>query len=122
MKTRRFLALGLGVVLVAAACSSTGLTADDFRGQAFASTDELVARLDCDGQWTSMTGSLIGSPSIDWNAKKVVETAKELMGTDEPRAATDAIRAGDVWVLIDEHGQPFGGVEPGQAFIWCSTG
>jgi len=122
LRTRRLLAVGLGVVLVVTACSSPTLTADDIRGQAFASTDELVARLDCDGQWTTMTGSLIGSPSIDWNAKKVVDAAKDLMGTDDQRAAADAIRAGDVWVLIDEHGRPFGGLEPGQGLIWCSNG
>ncbi len=117
---RWLLAVTLGLALVAAACSSTTLTVDDIRDQAFDNSDELVAWLECDGQWTSVTGSLVGSSEVDWNAKKVVDTAKELMGTDEPRAATDAILAGGMWVLIDAQGRPFGGMEPGRALIFCS--
>lgn len=117
---RRLLAGTFGLALVVAACSSTTLTVHDIRDQAFDSSDELVAWLECDGQWTSVTGSLIGSPEVDWNARKVVDTANELMGTGEPRAAADAILAGGVWVLIDAQGRPFGGMEPGRSLVFCS--
>ena len=122
MRTRQLLAVSLVLVLVAAACSATNLTADDFRDQSFDNTDELVAWLDCDGQWTRMTGSMIGSPRSDWDGKKVVDTAREMMGTGDHPAVADAVRAGSIWVLVDEDGRPFGGLEPGHDLTFCSSG
>jgi hypothetical protein len=96
------------------------LTVDDIGGRSFHNNYELIAWLDCDGQLYS-TADAIGPPSIDWNAGKVVDMTKEVMGLGEPVTA-DAVRAGNVWVLIDEAGRPFGGLEPGQDILWCSAG
>ncbi len=120
MRRRRLLAVSLGLVLVAAACSGTALTVDDIGVRSFRSNDELIAWLDCDGQWYS-TADAIGTPSTDWNEEKVVDTTNDVMGLDEPVAA-DTVRAGNVWVLIDEDGRLFGGLEPGQDILWCSSG
>lgn len=120
MRSRRLLAVSLGVVFVAAACSGTALTVDDIGGRSFHNNDELIAWLDCDGQWYR-TADAIGLPSIDWNTQKVVDTTKEVMGSGGSVTA-NAVRAGNVWVLIDEAGRPFGGLEPGQDFLWCSSG
>lgn len=120
VRSRRRLAVSLGLVFVAAACSGTALTVDDIGGRSFHNNDELIAWLDCDGQLYSMADA-IGPPSIDWNTEKVVDTTKEVMGLGGPVTA-DAVRAGNVWVLIDEAGRPFGGLEPGQDILFCSTG
>ena len=120
VRSRRLLALSLGVAFVAAACSGTALTVDEIGGRSLQNNDELIAWLDCDGQLYS-TADAIGPPSIDWNAEKVVDTTKEVMGLGGPVTA-DAVRAGNVWVLIDEAGRPFGGLEPGQDILFCSTG
>jgi len=121
VRSWRLLAVSLGVVFVAAACSATDLTVDDIRGQSFDNNGELRAWLDCDGQTISMWDAT-GPPSIDWNPEKVVDTAKESMGMGEQPVAADAVRAGNVWVLIDGDGRPFGGLEPGQDITWCSNG
>jgi hypothetical protein len=112
--------VSLGVVFVAAACSGTALTVDDIGGRSLHDNDELIAWLDCDSQWYS-TADAIGPPSIDWNTEKVVDTTKEVMGLGGLVTA-DAVRAGNVWVLIDGNGRPFGGLEPGQDIVWCSSG
>lgn len=108
------------MVFVAAACSTTGLTVDDVRGQFFDNNEKLAAWLECDGQLTSLSDPVLGPPGVDWNPDEVVDTTNDLMGPGEPTAAT-AIRAGNVWVLIDEGGRPFGGFEPGQDVLWCSN-
>ncbi len=120
VKRRRLLALSLGVVLVTAACSGAALTVDDIGSRSVYNNDELITWLDCDGEWYS-TADAIGPPSIDWNTEKVVDTTKEVMGLGGPVAA-DARRAGNVWALIDEAGQIFGGLEAGRDILWCSSG
>ena len=65
---------------------------------------------------------MLGPPSPDWDADNVVDTANDMMGTGEQPAAAAGVRAGTAWVLIDEHGRPFGGLEPGQDLTVCSGG
>jgi len=119
LKTRKLLAVSLVLVFVAAACSATNVTVDDIRGQSFDSTNELVALLDCDGQWIRGWDAMLTPPGVDWNAEKVADTAEVMMGTGEHPAAVDTFRAGNVWVLIDERGRPFGGLDPGHDLTWC---
>lgn len=119
LRKRHLFAVSLGVLLMVTACSSTELTVHDITGHFFGNNDELIAWLDCDGQWYS-TPDGIRETDIDWNQNRVVATATKNMGVGGHPPVSGAVRAGNVWVLIAEDGRLFGGLEPRNDLVWCT--
>ena len=112
-------ALWLVVLGMVAACSGTDLTVDDINDRSFGNNDELIAWVDCDGQWYR-TSDGAGPSDLDWNADGVVAMARRNMGVGEHGPVADAVLAGDVWLLITDGGRLLGGFEPGHDLVWCT--
>lgn len=119
MRKRDRSALWLVVLGMVAACSGAGSTLDDLGDRSFSDNDELIAWLDCDGQWYR-TSDGAGPSDLDWDADGVVAMARENMGLGEHRPAADAVLAGDVWVLVTDGRRLLGGFEPGHDLVWCT--
>lgn len=119
MRTRLLLiAAGLGLAVVIAACTPAELTRDDVEAQTFMSNDDLVAWIDCDGMWIA-TPDGVGPAAKKWTSEQVVDASREAIAGEPSAKVADALRAGNIWVLVDSSGRPFGGLEPGAQITFC---
>jgi len=109
--------LVLLVMVVVAACTQP----DNVLERSFNDVDELVSVLNCDGQWIHADWR-VPAGEEEMNSSRVVAEAKVIMGTGARPVAADAVQAGNVWVLVNDAGQPFGGWAPGAELVWCSEG
>ena len=112
--------MGMSLLLALGACSPLDRTVHDIQGMSFATSAEFQTWLGCHGQWYR-TSDGVTEVDHDSAPDNIVAVASKYMGEAEDHSATElVVRAGNVWVLVDTDGVPFGGLEPGQALVWCT--
>lgn len=107
----------IGLVLGLAACGPP--RAADLEGREFSSVDEFQQSVTC-GQHFRVFPEWVGEPPVIETEGESIEMSRSLLGDSGPKA-TQALRAGDVWLLVDADGFAFAAMESvGASIGGCS--
>ena len=94
-------------LLVLTACSTEPPTLAEISGEEYSTSSEFVQRVGCQPTFTTFIDFISTSISTEQEVLELAATA--VSGSD--RTVEQAVRAGDVWVLVDSEGLAFAAME-----------
>lgn len=104
MQIRSLLTCG---ILVLTACASQPPTLAEISGEEYSTSSEFVERAGCQPTFTTFMDFISTSISTEQEVLELATTAV----SESVRTVEQAVRAGDVWVLVDSEGLAFAAME-----------